>query len=145
VGKGTGVYGADPAVCKLSDGTYWMFFTSPGGAMPPWNLDKGIYSARSTDGINFTKDLGVRVSPGGVYDSSNTYDPTVIALPDGRFRMYYGGEYDQGVVTLSALSPEIEQDGQIEEKDINMLLVSGVVGAIVAIIAVMTVIKKRIF
>lgn len=105
IGNGTGVYGADPAVCKLSSGTYWMFFTSPGGPMPPWYLEKGIYSARSTDGVNFTKDLGVRVSPGGVYDSVNTYDPTVISLPDGRFRMYYGGASDQGVITLSAVSP----------------------------------------
>jgi hypothetical protein len=82
-----------------------MFFTSPGGPMPPWYLEKGIYSARSIDGVNFTKELGVRVSPGGVYDSVDTYDPTVIPLSDGRFRMYYGGESDQGVLTLSAISP----------------------------------------
>ena len=106
VGDGTGVYGADPAVCKLPDDTYWMFFASPGGPMPPWYLEKGIYSARSADGVNFTKDPEVRVSPGGVDDSLNTYDPTVIALPDGRFRMYYGGESELGVVTLSAISPE---------------------------------------
>ncbi|MDD2666790.1 MAG: hypothetical protein PHD13_05485 [Methanocellales archaeon] len=107
LGNGTGVYGADPAVCKLPDGTYWMFFTSPGGPMPPWNLKEGIYSARSTDGVNFTKDAGVRVSPGGVYDSVNTYDPTVISLSDGRFRIYYGGASEEGVVTLSAVSPPI--------------------------------------
>ena len=112
--------------------------------MPPWNLSEGIYSAMSTDGINFTKDSGVRVSPGGVYDSSNTYDPTVIALSDGRFRMYYGGESNQGVVTISALSPEIGQ-GQIEENDISGLLIGGVVGAIVAIIVVIAALKRRVF
>lgn len=93
---GTRVKGVDPAVLLLPNGTYWLFFKGP------LNLPKGIYSAKSRDGITFTQDAGVRVSPTDSQGASDVYDPTVVLLPDGTVRMYYGAATSSGVITLSA-------------------------------------------
>ncbi|MEW6070630.1 MAG: PKD domain-containing protein, partial [Candidatus Thermoplasmatota archaeon] len=105
VEKPTGVFGCDPAVYKIPNGTYRIFCTSPSGPMPPWYLEKGIYSCWSADGLDFTLEPGVRISPGGMYDAENVLDPTVIRLSNGTFRMYYGGSSRWGIITLSAVCP----------------------------------------
>jgi len=76
----------DPDVIILSDGTYRMFYTyTPEGESPR------IVSAISSDGINWTKESGIRVAPGGTYDSAVVVDPDVVALANGSYRMYYAG------------------------------------------------------
>lgn len=45
-----------------------------------------ILSATSTDGLNFTKDDGVRMKPTSGYTIEG---PTIIKLPDGTYRMYF--------------------------------------------------------
>lgn len=93
--NGVRARGVDPAIIKLPNGTYWLFFKEQLGQEP------GIYSARSTNGLDFTVDPGVRVTPSPTADR-NVFDPTVIVLPDGSARMYYGGATDSGVITFSA-------------------------------------------
>lgn len=68
----------DPEVVKLPDGRYRMYY----GLDPrtyPENIN--IVSAVSSDGLNWTAEPGTRMSEGAL--------PSVIELPDGRWRMYY--------------------------------------------------------
>lgn len=81
----------DPNVIELPDGSLRMYFYDIAvfqGAHP-------IYSAVSDDGINFTLEEGVRFS------MENIFDPDVIQLPDGTYRMYLNSED-----ILSASSPD---------------------------------------
>lgn len=72
----------DPDVIRLDDGRYRLFyykgyFITP----PPQNYTvHEIYSAVSTDGVNFT-------SEGKAFESDNITDPTVIKLNDGSYLM----------------------------------------------------------
>lgn len=83
----------DPDVIVLSDGTYRMFYTV---APPGREEEGGIYSAISSDGLTWTKEEGARLA-GGIYD------PDVVELPDGTYRMYYCEPPN----ILSAKSPEL--------------------------------------
>ena len=74
--------GAIPYVLKLKDGGYRMYYC---GMSAP-----GILSAISSDGLEFIKESGVRLSPVGGNESV-VCDPTLVDLPDGRVRMYYKG------------------------------------------------------
>jgi len=79
----------DPAVVKLPNGQYWLFgmvgLGKPGSQLV-------IRSATSADGLRFIMDDGVVLRSGGPNDSRGLFDPTVTALPEGRYRMYYGGD-----------------------------------------------------
>lgn len=87
----------DPAVVRLPNGQYWLFGMAGLGA-PGTTMT--IRSATSADGLRFFWDEGVRVRAGGPDDARGLFDPTVVALPDGRYRMYYGGDSGK---TLSAV------------------------------------------
>lgn len=72
----------DPDVIELPDGRLRMYFydiTQDRGEHP-------IYSAVSTDGLNYTLEPGVRFKLQGIFD------PDVIRLKDGRYRMYLNNE-----------------------------------------------------
>lgn len=71
----------DPDVFELPDGRLRMYFYD----IAVRQLEHPIYSAISEDGIHFKLEEGVRV----VMD--NIYDPDVILLPDGSYRMYING------------------------------------------------------
>lgn len=89
----------DPNVLRLPDNTYRMFYaTAPEGkpVVPP---DR-IYTARSSDGLAWTVE-GEVLSAGGPYEHDMVVDPSAIALPSGKYRVYYGGG---GQVILSAVS-----------------------------------------
>lgn len=89
----------DPNVLRLPDDTYLMFYaTAPEGrpVVPP----SRIYTARSRDGLNWTVE-GEVLRAGGLNDPSMVVDPSAVALPSGRYRVYYGGG---GQVILSAIS-----------------------------------------
>lgn len=89
----------DPNVIRLPDGSYRMFYaTAPEGlpVVPP----NRIYTARSRDGLDWTVE-GEILRAGGPYDPEMVVDPSVIALPSGNYRLYYGGG---GPVILSAIS-----------------------------------------
>jgi predicted GH43/DUF377 family glycosyl hydrolase len=49
-----------------------------------------IVSALSPDGVNWTREEGIRLAPGGREDQYRAFCPDVVHL-GGRWRMYYGG------------------------------------------------------
>lgn len=95
--EGVRLLGRMPAIVKLPDGSWRIYFVSPsgennsaeGGASLATNV---IKSAVSADTLNWTSEEGVRLAPGGEFDPDRVANPTVIALPGGGYRMYYDGE-----------------------------------------------------
>lgn len=73
----TGQY-ADAEVVDLGNGQYRMYFAVE-PEVPGNNLE--VFSSLSTDGINWTREEGIR-------KTFATF-PDVIKLPDGTFRMYF--------------------------------------------------------
>ena len=71
----------DPDAFVLPDGRIRLYFYD----ITVRQLSHPIYSAISTDGINFTLEEGVRIW------MDDIYDPDVILLPDGSYRMYLNG------------------------------------------------------
>jgi len=87
----------DPKPTVLPDGAIWYFLMTQACEPPAPTAGRAtgyIHSFYSADGVNFTKDEGIRLQPsdfdwdtfGFVVYSLN--DPTVVRLVDGRFRMY---------------------------------------------------------
>ena len=74
------VDGSVPFVHSLKDGKVRLYYCS----------GKGILSAVSNDGMAFTKEQGVRISPGTGFEFQ-VCDPTMVGLSDGKMRMYYKG------------------------------------------------------
>lgn len=74
------VDGSVPYIHKLKDGRARLYYCKDGG----------ILSAISKDGLTFTKESGVRISPGTGFELQ-VCDPTIVDLPDGKMRMYYKG------------------------------------------------------
>jgi hypothetical protein len=69
-------------------GGYRMYYHAP--ETPPC-----IYSTFSSDGINWVKDTGVRVSAGspGSLDENGTEAASVIKMSDGSYRLFYLSRY----------------------------------------------------
>ncbi|MBI2668104.1 hypothetical protein HYX17_05050 [Candidatus Woesearchaeota archaeon] len=74
------VDGSVPFVHMLKDGNIRLYYCN----------SKGILSAVSKDGITFTKEQGVRISPGTGFELQ-VCDPTIVDLPNEKIRMYYKG------------------------------------------------------
>lgn len=72
--------GSVPYIYKMPDGKSRLYYCN----------SQGILSAMSSDGMTFTKEAGVRISPGAGSELI-VCDPTIVDLPDGRIRMYYKG------------------------------------------------------
>jgi len=87
--SGVRLTGGVPFVLALPDGTYRMYYT---------DIDSGgILSAISSDGLNWTKENGVRIANGEQGSAEEiAADPTVIQLDDGNYRMYYSGKTGPG-------------------------------------------------
>ncbi len=78
---------ADPTLVKIGNG-YRMYYkgaTGPGG---PGQARHRIFSAVSSDGLNWIKE-GLRYQNLGYPDYGWTSVPDAIKLPDGRIRIYY--------------------------------------------------------
>ncbi|MEW6717669.1 MAG: hypothetical protein AB1345_09220 [Chloroflexota bacterium] len=97
----------DPDVIELPDGRLRMYFYDIAVAQG----EHPIYSALSNDGINFTLEAGVR------FTLSDIYDPDVLRLPDGKYRMYL----NRGGAIASASS----QDGLTFTEDAGNRLEEG--------------------
>ena len=82
--------GANSAIFKLSDDSYRMIYNEQEGIPPNANL--WFVSAISSDGINWTKESGIRLKVEGAPDFGAISVPDIIKLPDGRYRMYYVGD-----------------------------------------------------
>ena len=76
--------GSVPFIHGLKDGRARLYYCN----------SKGILSAISKDGLSFTKEQGVRISPGAGFETI-VCDPTIVELPDGKIRMYYKGANNQ--------------------------------------------------
>ncbi|MBI3914606.1 MAG: hypothetical protein HY327_10545 [Chloroflexi bacterium] len=68
----------DPDVIELEDGRVRMYFYN----IAVQQGEHPIHSAISTDGINFTVEAGTR------FKAENIFDPDVVRLKDGRYRMF---------------------------------------------------------
>ncbi len=68
----------DPDVVELDDGRFRMYFYD----ITIQQGDHPIHSAVSSDGINFTVEEGTR------FKAQNIFDPDVVRLKDGRWRMF---------------------------------------------------------
>ena len=92
-------YQVDPDIVAIPGG-YWLFL-----AVPPGDTlaNHRIRSAVSVDGRTFTAEAGERVTVDN--DKQIRYDPDVVALGDGRYRVYFG-QSDSAPPNLgSAISP----------------------------------------
>ncbi|MCL6641769.1 MAG: hypothetical protein K6T71_00385 [Candidatus Bipolaricaulota bacterium] len=72
----------DPDVIELPDGRLRMYFFDIAHRAGEYH----IYSAVSADGLNYTMEPGVR------FQMVRSFDPDVIKLQDGRYRMYLNNE-----------------------------------------------------
>jgi hypothetical protein len=93
----------DPAIVQLDNGQYWMFGMVGIGSAPGTPLR--MRSATSADGLEFVWDEGDILRSGGADDRNGVFDPTVVALGEGRYRMYYGGDT---MKTLSAVGRRVD-------------------------------------
>ena len=78
---------SSPMVVKLDSGLLRMYFTEFPDNTP---IGARIVSATSVDGIGWTRELGVRISPDGEPDKHGVFCPHLVEIDDG-WRMYYGG------------------------------------------------------
>ena len=81
--SGTRLTGTMPSLVKLPNGTWRMYFKSGTDVFK---------SATSTDGLTWKVEAGERLRSGGQNDPDDIAHPTVVALPEGGYRMYYDGE-----------------------------------------------------
>ena len=103
----------NPHIQILPDGTYRMFYGAFVIADHPY---PGLtFSARSTDGLNWTVEPGVRLSTGptGSLDSRRTTGLKLVALGDSTYRAYYQGVDDsRRYNVLSAKWCSVEPNNQ---------------------------------
>ena len=78
------------AVIEIPGG-YRMIYEGVQGE-PPNDVHR-FFSATSTDGLNWTKEDGVRLESVGTSDYGQVSSPDIIILPDGSLRMYYVGDF----------------------------------------------------
>ena len=81
-----------PEVLRLGEGGWRMYYAgwTLAPQVPAGSKSHGrIFSASSQDGLQWAKDPGICLDNGGRWDTAKASEPCVIALPDGRFRMFY--------------------------------------------------------
>jgi hypothetical protein len=94
-------------IVRNPDGSFRMYWLDQKQGLVNAKGYKAIKSALSTDGgWTFIGDPGERLTYTGTgYEANGIGGGRVILLPDGRFRMYYGGDSDHGRL-LSAVSTD---------------------------------------
>ena len=116
LGTGFELQVCDPTIVDLSDGKIRMYYkganSQSGG--PGQSIHK-IYSAISSDGLNFVKE-GLRIDSETSGDNGWASVPDAIVLSDGRVRMYYvtAAEMEHGIGSA------ISSDGLNFEKEPGM-------------------------
>lgn len=93
----------DPEVILLANGNLKLFYATP--ATQTSQEPMYIYSATSSDGIDWTKDEGARIIPTKAAEGDLVGDPDIVAINGTRYRMYYYGMIGDHSDILSALSP----------------------------------------
>jgi hypothetical protein len=98
----------DPDVIELPDGRLRMYFYD----ITVRQLSHPIYSAISEDGFHFTLEAGERLW------MDNIYDPDVIRLADGSYRMYLNGEDIFSATSPDGLTFTLEEGVRIERGNV---------------------------
>ncbi len=93
----------DPAIIRLPSGQYWMLGLA---GLPQPGAPSPIRAAHSADGLNFAVDSEILVTASGAGEANGIFDPTVIAIGQGRNRVYYGALSPASNATNSASGPE---------------------------------------
>jgi hypothetical protein len=80
-----------PEVIRLANGSYRIYYSG-------WSdkIRGGIFSVSSPDGLNFIKDAGPILDLDRPLDCRMVSEPCVINLDDGRCRLYYEAENQNG-------------------------------------------------
>jgi hypothetical protein len=95
-----GFYPRNPSVVALQDGQQRMYFSEyPHGTV----IGSRVVSAISLDGVNWQRETGVRISPGGEWDRHGSFCPHVIAAEGGGWCMYYGGYWGRHLLERHTL------------------------------------------
>lgn len=77
----------NPNVVALDSGGWRMYFAEASHASA---LGSRIASAVSRDGLQWSREEGHRLVPGGTFDGQGVFCPDVVRVHDG-WKMYYGG------------------------------------------------------
>jgi hypothetical protein len=80
-----------PCILRTPDGRYRLFYTAVGPGKPFADCQGYILSATSADGLAFTPEPGIRLAPDSRDPpmSLRVLAPSIAALPDGTWRMYF--------------------------------------------------------
>ena len=98
-GTGFELQVCDPTIVDLPDGRIRMYYKGANSLNPgPGQSIHKIYSAISSDGLNFQKE-GLRIDSETNGDNGWASVPDAIILPDGRVRIYYvtAAEMEHGI------------------------------------------------
>ncbi len=100
-----------PGIVRLPDGRWRLFYTAVGPERPFPQSQGELFSAVSTDGLDFTLEDGYRLAPNPdvTWMRRRVLAPTITHLPDGLWRMYFEarGTVDRPTVIASATSPDL--------------------------------------
>jgi hypothetical protein len=99
-----------PCIVRAPDGRFRLFYTAVGPGKPFAECQGYILSATSDDGLSFIPEPGMRVAPRPQlpFLSLRALAPSVAALAEGRWRMYFEarGPADRPTVICSAISDD---------------------------------------
>lgn len=94
----------DATIIDLPDGRIRMYYKGATGLGGPGQAVHRIFSAISSDGLNFQKE-GLRIDSTKTNDDGWASVPEAIKLPDGRIRIYYVSDAnDVGHGVVSSIS-----------------------------------------
>lgn len=99
-----------PCIVRAPDGRFRLFYTGVGPAKPFAACQGYILSAVSDDGLRFSPEPGIRIAPDPAvpHMSLRVLAPSLVALADGRWRMYFEarGPSDRPTTIASAVSAD---------------------------------------
>lgn len=99
-----------PCIVHAGDGSFRLFYTAIGPGKPFPDCQGYILSAVSGNGLDFTAEPGIRLAPDPAVPqmSLRALAPSVAALADGRWRMYFEarGPADLPTAIMSAVSDD---------------------------------------
>jgi hypothetical protein len=103
----------DATVIDLPDGKIRMYYKGADGQGGPGQALHKVFSAISSDGLNFQKE-GLRIDSEKTGDRGWTSVPEAIKLPDGRVRIYYvSGDFE----ALGGIMSAVSNDGMNFQKE----------------------------